>query len=320
MGNMADGLGFAPRVKEPESALLPGMAARAPLEPRLKPAGGPPGPTPQSMPDTSISGPVALQEPPRWVYDFDPANGAARANFNGEVTATSISSSASGVVSWNTRTGAVTLAAADVTGVGGLVNPSPSLTGAPTAPTAAPGTATTQIASTAFVGAAIAANPAVASFNGRQGAVTLTTGDVTGAGGAPSASPAFTGVPTAPTATQGTATGQLATTQFVLNQISGGAVASFNGRQGVVSLTLSDVQSVGGAPIASPSFTGVPAAPTAAPGAATTQLATTAFVTNAVVAATGGVSSFNTRTGAVTLTAADVTSAGGALLLSPALT
>ena len=34
---------------------------------------------------------------------------------------------------------------------------SPALTGAPTAPTAAPGTATTQIASTAFVGAAVAA-------------------------------------------------------------------------------------------------------------------------------------------------------------------
>jgi hypothetical protein len=38
---------------------------------------------------------------------------------------------------------------------------------------------------------------------------------------------------------------------------------------------------LGGAPLASPTFTGVPAAPTAAPGTNTTQLATTAFVTAA---------------------------------------
>lgn len=42
------------------------------------------------------------------------------------------------------------------------------------------------------------------------------------------------------------------------------------------------------APLASPTFTGVPAAPTAAPGTSTTQLATTAFVQAAVSAAGGG--------------------------------
>ena len=61
-----------------------------------------------------------------------------------------------------------------------------------------------------------------------------------------SQSPQFTGIPTAPTAPTGTATTQLATTAFVTN---------------------------------SPALSGVPTAPTAAQGTATTQLATTAFVT-----------------------------------------
>lgn len=42
------------------------------------------------------------------------------------------------------------------------------------------------------------------------------------------------------------------------------------------------------APLASPTFTGTPAAPTAAPGTNTTQVATTAFVTAAVAAIGGG--------------------------------
>jgi hypothetical protein len=94
----------------------------------------------------------------------------------------------------------------------------------------------------------------------------------------------------------------LATTAFVTSAISaiGTGVTTFNTRSGAVTLQLSDVTGVGGAPLASPTFTGVPAAPTATAGTNTTQLATTAFVT-AAVAASVGVSSFNTRTGAVTL-------------------
>ena len=65
---------------------------------------------------------------------------------------------------------------------------SPALTGTPTAPTAAGGTNTTQIATTAFV----------------EGI---------------KVSPAFTGVPTAPTAALDTNTTQLATTQFVQTQL-----------------------------------------------------------------------------------------------------
>jgi hypothetical protein len=65
------------------------------------------------------------------------------------------------------------------------------------------------------------------------------------------------------------------------------------------------------APLASPTFTGVPAAPTASPGTNTTQLATTAFVATAVTGSTAGVTSFNSRTGVVTLSSADVTGALG---------
>jgi Chaperone of endosialidase len=316
MNDMADGLGFAPRVKEPESALEPGMAAPAPR----KAVDALFAPGALSMPDTSGPGSVAAPSPATWVYDFDPANGVSRATFNGEVSFTSGGSATAGVTSFNTRTGAVVLTAGDLSALNAVINPSPTLAGVPNAPTAAPGTSTTQIATCQFVAQAIVANPIVQSFNGRTGAVTLTSGDVTGAGGAPAASPALTGVPTTPTASQGTASSQIASTQFVSNAIASGTVTSWNGRQGAVSLTLSDVQSVGGAPIASPTFTGVPAVPTATPGTATTQAASTAFVTNAVSAGTAGVASFNTRTGAVVFTAADLASVGGAPLNSPTFT
>lgn len=72
------------------------------------------------------------------------------------------------------------------------------------------------------------------------------------------ASPALSGVPTAPTATAGTTTTQIATTAFV----TGGIATAVTGL----------------APLASPTFTGTPAAPTAATATSTTQLATTAFV------------------------------------------
>jgi hypothetical protein len=96
----------------------------------------------------------------------------------------------------------------------------------------------------------------------------------------------------APTAAIGTSTTQLATTQFVMqNMATAGAgnvvgpvvpsatndVVTFADTTGLV-LKDSGVQIASLAPLASPAFTGVPTAPTAAPGTATTQLATTAFV------------------------------------------
>lgn len=78
---------------------------------------------------------------------------------------------------------------------------------------------------------------------------------------APLASPALTGTPTAPTATAGTNSTQIATTAYV----DTGLALKAN--------------------LASPTFTGTPAAPTATGGTNTTQIATTAFVTSAIAAA-----------------------------------
>jgi hypothetical protein len=222
-----------------------------------------------------------------------------------------------GVSSFNTRTGAVTLTGADLSAAGGALLASPIFTGIPLAPQAAVGTATNQVATCSFVQAQIAAG--ITSFNGRTGAVTLTTADITGAGGAPVSSPSFSGVPLAPTAAAATSNTQIANTAFVQAAITAGAVASFNGRTGAVTLIANDVSAAGGALLASPALTGTPTAPTAAPSTNTTQLATTAYVM-AALATGGGVTSFNGRAGVVTLAAADITGAGGALLASPALT
>jgi hypothetical protein len=65
-------------------------------------------------------------------------------------------------------------------------------------------------------------------------------------------------------------------------------VASVFGRTGAVAAQSGDysvAQVTGAAPLASPTFTGTPAAPTAAGGTSTTQLATTAFVAAALPAA-----------------------------------
>ena len=111
-------------------------------------------------------------------------------------------------------------------------------------------------------------------------------------------SPSFTGTPTAPTATTGTSSTQLATTAFVQQEIqaSGGGggeenvieVVKVNGTaltpdaNKAVNVDLSTY-----AKLAGPTFTGTPKAPTASTGTNTTQLATTAFV-NASITATVG--------------------------------
>ena len=105
---------------------------------------------------------------------------------------------------------------------------SPALTGTPTTPTAAAGTNTTQIATTAFVQTAVSnlvdAAPATldtlnelaaALGDDPNFATTITT--ALGAK-APLASPALTGTPTAPTAATVTNTTQIATTAFVKAQ------------------------------------------------------------------------------------------------------
>lgn len=200
---------------------------------------------------------------------------------------------------------------------------SPTFTGTPAAPTAAGGTNTTQIATTAFVTAAISTGggsyqpldttlTALANLDGTAGLLEVTGTDtftrralgvgastsvLTRADGdgryGPIASPTFTGVPAAPTAAGGTNTTQIATCAFVASGLSGKA----------------DVTSLASyAPLASPTLTGTPAAPTAAADTSTTQLATTAFVDRLrdVPRVTGGVDR-----GKVFATAAGVTIATG---------
>jgi len=143
---------------------------------------------------------------------------------------------------------------------------SPGFSGTPTAPTAAPATNTTQIATTAFVQDALAGAGAgdmlksvydttnngkvdtaetadAVAWTGVTGkpssfppaAHTHPTSEVTGldtalAAKAPLASPALTGTPTAPTATAGTSSTQLATTAFVAAAVA----AVVNGSPGAL--------------------------------------------------------------------------------------
>ena len=105
------------------------------------------------------------------------------------------------------------------------------------------------------------------------------------------ASPAFTGTPTAPTAATSTNTTQLATTAFVVGQ-AGTATPVVDGTAAVGTSLLYARQDhvhptdTSRAPLASPTFTGTPAAPTAAVDTNTTQVATTAFVVGQAAAAT----------------------------------
>lgn len=130
---------------------------------------------------------------------------------------------------------------------------SPALSGVPTAPTAAPGTNNTQIASTAYADAGITveAMRAEAAESLLQVAISSETTRAEAAEAllAPLASPHLTGVPTVPTAAPGTSTTQVASSAFV-----GSAVAVETARA-----TAAEALK---APLASPTFTGTATAAT----------------------------------------------------------
>jgi len=117
---MADGFNFQPRVKEPESAMIPGMAAPQPRVASDLPAAAPLALVmPTGMTPTPGPGPYALQEPAAWVYDFDPATGQSRASFNGVVL---FAGASPGIVTtFNGRSGDIVLTGADLTATGGAV-------------------------------------------------------------------------------------------------------------------------------------------------------------------------------------------------------
>ena len=151
-------------------------------------------------------------------------------------------------------------------------------------------------------------------------------------GGAPLASPAFTGTPTAPTAAVDTNTTQLATTAYVIGQAS--AVNPVMDGTVAIGTSLRYARAdhvhpsdTGRAALASPTFTGTPAAPTAAVDTNTTQVATTAYVIAQASAVAG--SALGTAAVGTSLRYAradhvhaspTLASLGGAPLASPGLT
>ncbi len=154
---------------------------------------------------------------------------------------------------------------------------SPTLTGTPKTPTAPVGNNSTQIASTAFVQAALVAliNGAPATLDtlkeiaaaiNNDPAFSTTINNAL-ALKAPLASPVLTGTPTAPTAAQTANNTQIATTAFVQ----------------AVATTINNALALK-APLANPALTGTPTAPTAAQTVNNTQIATTAFVKSAIAA------------------------------------
>jgi hypothetical protein len=161
-----------------------------------------------------------------------------------------------------------------------FVTNSPQFAGTPTAPTAAAGTATTQLATTAFVTAspAFSGTPTAPTPSpGTNTAQLATTAFVT-------AGPQFAGIPTAPTAANVTSNTQLATTEFVQNQkdspVFTGTPTATTAAAGDSSTRIATTAFVQGEK-ASPAFTGTPTAPTAGAGTSTTQIATTQFVQQA---------------------------------------
>lgn len=136
---------------------------------------------------------------------------------------------------------------------------SPEFGGVPTAPTAAAGDDSAHIANTAFVQGEIASQSAPVSHVGETGS--------------------------AHGVVSSTTHGFMSSEDKVkLDSIASGAqpnaVISVAGKAGAVTLTIEDIS--GGAPLASPAFTGTPTVPTPAANAHDAQAANTAFVQSAI--------------------------------------
>jgi hypothetical protein len=185
---------------------------------------------------------------------------------------------------------------------------SPSLTGNPTAPTQTPADNSTKIATTAYVDTAVTGATIPDADAVTKGKIQL-AGDLSGTAASPTvpgltakanlASPALTGNPTAPTQTAGDNSTKIATTAYVETAVGAATIPDADAlTKGKIQLA-GDLGGTAASPtvpgltlkadLASPTFTGVPAAPTASPGTNTTQVATTAFVTAAVTGGTTGI-------------------------------
>ena len=225
------------------------------------------------------------------------------ARINGSTTGP-FAVSGSGVTSFNTRTGGVTLTSGDVTGAlaytpmdaAGSVTATgqqtffTSTTGAasfvcpqgvaPTSPSNGQVWCTSSGMFGRFAGSTIGpfggGSSGVSSFNTRTGAVTLSSADVTTALTFTPLSPAnnLSEVASAATSRSNIGAAALASPTFTGTPAGPTATAGTNTTQ----LATTAFVATSFAPLASPGLTGTPTAPTAAGATNTTQIATTAFV------------------------------------------
>jgi hypothetical protein len=173
---------------------------------------------------------------------------------------------------------------------------SPTFTGTPAGPTAAAGTSTTQLATTAFVQGAVMWNRSGTTLSPK------TPGDLVAVAALPAATTAAKGVvrlADAAAITAGTAGVVVDAAQLKASV----PAAATDAVRGIVELATAAETTTGTdatravtpaglkvelnkkADLASPALTGTPTAPTAAAATNTTQIATTAFVTAAITAA-----------------------------------
>jgi hypothetical protein len=196
--------------------------------------------------------------------------------------------SASGVTTFNTRSGAVTLTGADITSAGGALLVSPAFSGAPTSPTPTTGDSSQKIATTAFMTTALEQY-------------------------APLASPALTGAPTSTTPGNSSNNGSIATTAFVQSLIS--AVAGGLNYQGAWNANTNTPALASGVGTKGFLYQVDVAGTTTLDGNSTWAvgdlLSFSGTVWQRIPAQTSGVTSFNARTGSITLVGSDVTTALG---------
>ena len=180
---------------------------------------------------------------------------------------------------------------------------SPTFTGVPAAPTASPGTNTTQLATTAFVTAAVSA-----STGATWGSITGTLSSQTDLQSALDAK---------------LSTSTAASTYQTLSGMSSylttsTAASTYQTIAGMSSYLTTASAASTYATLASPALTGNPTAPTPSTGDNDTSIATTAFVKAQGYLTSAPVTSVAGKTGAVTLVVADVS--GAAPLASPTFT
>jgi len=214
------------------------------------------------FPNSPANGAVFTTAGKTWVYNSTSLTWGLRTIVTGDVTTAHLADGA--VTAVKIATGAVTAAKLDTTYA---PIASPTLTGVPAAPTASAGTDTTQIATTAFVLANAPATNLTGPITSVGNATSIASQTGTGDTFAMSVAPTFTG----------TVTG-ITKAMVGLNNVNNTADA--NKPVSIAGQTALDLKS----DLADPTFTGVPAAPTATAGTNTTQLSTTAFVRTEVAA------------------------------------